>query len=75
MILGNMPGAPTWLQAWGAAGVLRMLAAPLLATGFLLCACFAPARFSRWTLLGATVCEGAVAGFAVFNWLVAPRLH
>ena len=75
MALGSMPGVPPWLQACACASVLRMLAAPLLAAGFLLCACFAPTRFPRWALLGATVSDGAVAAFAVFHWFIAPRLH
>jgi hypothetical protein len=53
---------------------LRILPAPILAGGFLLCGCFAPNRFARWALIGATVIEGLVALFGFAHWFLAPAL-
>ena len=62
------------MQALACFGPLRMLGTPLLAVTFLPCACLAPARFSRWSLLVASGVEGLVAAYTAFGWLIAPRL-
>ena len=70
----KVPNLPSFWQMGAAFGVLRMLGSPLLAASFLLGGCLAPTRFPRWTLMGATVIEGAVAAYAAFHWFIAPRL-
>jgi hypothetical protein len=57
-------------QSWAALAVLRMLASPLLATGFLLACFLAPRPSSRWALLAATGIESIVGVYAVFQWFV-----
>jgi hypothetical protein len=73
-VLRHWQGAPTLLQTFACLGVLRMLGSPLVGAAFLLCACLAPTRFSRWALAGATVAEGVVAAYAAFHWVIVPRL-
>jgi hypothetical protein len=68
-------GAPSFLQLFAAFGVLRLLVAPLLAAGFLLCACLSPTRFSRRALAGAVAVEGMAATSAVLHWFILPRLQ
>ena len=59
------------LMFWAAIAVLRMLAAPLLATAFILSGIIAPNRTSRWSLLVAAGMEGAVAAYAVLHWFAS----
>ena len=73
-LASGVPGLPPYWTAWAALGVLRLLPAPLFAAAFLLGSCFAPSRFPRWALLGATVMEGVAAAYALFHWFIAPRL-
>jgi len=73
-LLRHLQSAPALLQACACFGVLRMLGAPLLAAGFLLCACLAPTRFPRWALLGATAVESLVAAYSFVHWFIIPRL-
>ena len=70
----SLPNPPSFLTTWAIFGVLRMLAAPVIAPAFLLCACLVPTRFLRWALLGVTVTEGAVVAYGFFHWFIAPRL-
>lgn len=74
-LVRHLASAPAFLQACASLGVLRLLVAPLLAAGFLLCACLSPTRFSRWALAGATAVEGLAAAFAVLQWFILPRLQ
>jgi hypothetical protein len=74
-LVRHLPSAPAWLQLVAGLGVLRMLGAPLLVFTFLLCACLAPTRFSRWALVGATGLEGLVAAYSVLNWFILPNLR
>jgi hypothetical protein len=48
----------------GILGLHRVLVAPLLALGFLVCAAMAPARRSRGALLAAALIEGTVSAYA-----------
>ena len=73
-LTSSLPSLPSFWIAWASLGVLRVLPSPLFAAAFLLGSCFAPSRFARWALLGATVNEGAVAAFGLFHWFIAPRL-
>ena len=54
-------------------GLLRVLAAPLLALGFAICALIAPTGRSRGALLAAAVIEGAVGAYLVFCLFVLGR--
>ncbi len=74
-LVRHLPAAPAWLQVVAGLGVLRMLGAPRLAFGLLLCACLAPTHFSRWSLVGAAAIEGFVAAYSVLNWFILPSLH
>ena len=74
VLASHVSGLPSFCTAWASLGVLRVLPAPLFAAAFLLGGCFAPSRFPRWALLGASVIEGTVAAFALFHWFIAPRL-
>jgi hypothetical protein len=56
------------LYEWSALAVLRILATPLFALGFLLSALFAPTRSARVALLMATAIETAVFVYIVFLW-------
>lgn len=61
------PGS-AW-HGWDALGVLRILAAPGFALGFLLAALFAPAWSFRLVFLAATAVEGLVFGVQVLRWV------
>jgi hypothetical protein len=74
-LLRHLDSAATFLQVCAGVVVLRMLGAPLLAATFLLSACLAPTRFSRWSLVGATALEGLAAGCAIATWFIVPRLR
>ena len=63
-------GAGSVLLAWSGLAVLRILAAPLLALGFVLCALFAPSRSSRIALVVATALEAAVFVYLVVVWFL-----
>jgi hypothetical protein len=49
-------------------GVLRILAAPLLAPAFMVATFIAPQGRSRWVLLGAAIVESVMGAFAFFHW-------
>lgn len=66
-----LPGS-LW-AIWASLAVLRMLAAPLLASVFLLSGLIAPTRASRWALLVTGGIEGAVGTYAVLHWYVSCR--
>jgi hypothetical protein len=67
------PPGSRW-ELWAAFAVLRMLAAPPLATAFALAGLIAPNRTSRWSLLVAAAIEGAVAAYAILHWCAPYRL-
>jgi hypothetical protein len=73
--LRHMSNPPVGLRSFADLGIFRSFASPLLAFGFVLCACLAPTRFSRWVLLGATVVESLAAAYAVFHWWIVPSLN
>ena len=73
-LMRHLRNAPSFLQTGAALGVLQLLGAPLLAAWLLLCACLAPTRFPRWTMLGATIVEGLVATYALFHWFIIPQI-
>jgi hypothetical protein len=75
LLLSLSQNVPAFLQVCMLFGLLRLLGSPLLAAGFLLCACLVPTRFARWALLGATVIEGAVAAWGIINWHIVPSLR
>jgi hypothetical protein len=58
------------LATWAGYSILRILAAPLLAFVFMLCAIMTPERLPRLALLVATLMEAAVSAYAVFVWVV-----
>jgi hypothetical protein len=58
------------LATWAAFSVLRILAAPLLALTFLVCAVFSPHWSPRLALLAATVMEAAVSAYGAFVWFI-----
>jgi len=74
-LLRSLPNPPFWVQLFTCFSVFRALAAPLLALAFLLCACLAPTRFSRWALLGATVLEGVAAVYSLAHWFIVPHFR
>ena len=61
----------SFLMVWSALAVLRMLASPVLATGFAVFALIAPNRTSRWALAIAAGIDGAVAAYSVFHWSIS----
>jgi hypothetical protein len=69
VILGhNLPADSSVWGALASLGVLRTLLAPVLAPGFMVATLVAPTWPCRWTLLAATVIEGA-AGGSWFLWM------
>jgi hypothetical protein len=58
------------LATWAAFSVLRILAAPLLALTFLVCAVFSPSRSSRFAFLAATAMEAAVSAYGGIVWFL-----
>ncbi len=74
-VLGSaQPGSALAISAALALGVLRMLAAPMLAPVFIIAAFIAPTRFSHWVLVGAAAIEGMTATYAFFHWFAGLRL-
>jgi hypothetical protein len=67
--------APSPLATWAALSVLRILAAPLLALTFLVCAVFSPHRSPRLAFLGATAMEAAVSAYGGAVWFVPLFFH
>jgi hypothetical protein len=65
---GRTATAASALGMWAALAVLRLLATPLMALGFLLSALFAPGRAARNGLLVDTAIEAAVFGSTVCAW-------
>ena len=66
-VVGLAPTAAALLAGYS---ILRILAAPLLAFVFMLCAIMTPQRLPRLALLVATLMEAAVSAYAVFVWVV-----
>jgi hypothetical protein len=66
---------PAFLLLFDCISTCRLLAAPLLALAFLLCACLAPTRFARCALLGATALEGVAAVYSLVHWFILPHLR
>jgi hypothetical protein len=60
----------SFLQAWSAFAVLRILVAPLFAMLWLLCGLFAPTRSARVSLSAATMIETAVFAYVAFGWFL-----
>jgi len=54
--------------------ILRVLGSPLFAAAFLMSAFLAPARRSRWLLLGAAAIECAVSAFVFVHFFAPYRL-
>ena len=54
--------------------VFRLLAAPIVATGFAITAFISPNRTSRQIHIGATLIEGSVAIYAFVHWFVSSHL-
>ena len=67
--------APSPLATWAALSVLRILAAPLLALTFLVCAVFSPHRSPRLAFLGATAMEATVSAYGGAVWFVPLFVH
>jgi hypothetical protein len=61
---------PSPLATWAGLSVLRLLAAPLLAPTFAVCAALAPDRLPRLTLLAAAAMEGTVCVCIAVVWFV-----
>ena len=62
--------APATLSLWAELSVLRMLAAPLLALAFFVCAVFAPSRSPRLAMLSAVALEALVSLYGAVVWIV-----
>jgi hypothetical protein len=58
------------MAAWDGLALLRILAAPFLAFGFLVCAVISPHRSPRFLLLASTLVEAAVTLYAASVWLI-----
>ena len=68
--LGRDALEPSTLATLAALSVLRILAAPLFAFGFLLATLLSPFRTSRLAFLAATGLEAAVCAYAALAWFV-----
>jgi hypothetical protein len=68
ILTSNQSSRESALVIWAAFGVLRMLAAPLMAPAFLIAAFIAPTRFSRSSLAGAAGIEVMTSSYAFFHW-------
>jgi hypothetical protein len=62
----------SFLQAWSAFAVLRILVAPLFAMLWLLSGLFAPNRSARLSLLAASMIETAAFAYVAFGWFSPP---
>jgi hypothetical protein len=62
----------SFLQAWSAIAVLRILAAPLFAMLWLLSGLFAPTRSARLSLFAASMLETAAFAYVAFGWFHPP---
>ena len=67
---GRHAVAPSPLATWAPPAVLRILVAPLLALGSLVCTILAPSRFPRLAFLATTAAETAVSGYGGLVWVV-----
>jgi hypothetical protein len=74
-LLRPLPNPPAFLLLFDSLSLFRTLAAPLLAPAFLLCACLAPTRFARWTLVGATALESLAAAYSLLHWFILPHFR
>ncbi|MBK7972969.1 MAG: hypothetical protein IPK07_06695 [Deltaproteobacteria bacterium] len=63
-----------WLSIAGALAVLRLLGAPLVASGLAFAALAAPSRGSRRAVMMALAVEALLCLYTGFHFLVAPRL-
>lgn len=70
LMMGRFQKSSGAVSALGFFGLLRVLGAPLLGLGFLICAVIAPAKYSRWVLLAAAAIEFGVGVYAFFCLLV-----
>jgi hypothetical protein len=68
--MGRHAATSSPLGLWAAFSVLRILVAPLLALGFLVCGVLSPFRFARAACLAAAVTEAAVGAYGGFTWFV-----
>ena len=73
--MSSLPNPPFIVQACLFFSLMRVLGAPLLALAFLLCACLAPTRFARWTLVGATALESLAAVYSLLHWFILPHFR
>jgi hypothetical protein len=65
---GRHAAGPSPLASWVAFSVLRLLAAPVLALAFLVCATLSAYRVPRLIFLAAVVLEGLVTGYMAIVW-------
>src|SRR5262245_36853269 len=68
--VGRQAVEPSPLALWAAFSVLRILAAPAFAMGFLLAAVLAPYRQPRIAFAGAAAAEAAVSAYGGLVWFV-----
>lgn len=68
--IGRDAATASPLGMWAAISVLRILVAPLLALGFLLCAVVSPLRVTRLAFLAVVVTEAVVSVYGGVTWLV-----
>jgi hypothetical protein len=70
LMMGRAQKSPELGLLMGLFGLLKVLGAPVLGAGFLICAAFAPIRRPRWVLLAAAGIEFSVGAYAFFCLLV-----
>ena len=73
LTVGVRSGGPLWLRPWSGLSPLRVLAAPMLALFFVVCAVFAPSRTPRLRLLAAGAVEGLVFVVVAMTWWLSNR--
>lgn len=73
-VIGRSAG-PSPIATLAAFSVLRILAAPLLAPAFLVCAVLSPYRVPRLALLATTAAEVAVSAYGGFVWFIPLFVH
>jgi hypothetical protein len=67
--------APSPFATWAGLSVLRLLAAPILALTFVVCAALSPHRPPRLMFLAATAMEAAVCIYMGVVWFLPMVLH
>ncbi len=70
VLMGRLHQSHSAAVLVGFFGLLKVLGAPLLGLGFVICAVIAPTGRSRWRLVAAAVIEFAVCAYAFFCLLV-----